>query len=66
MVNVLTQAHVLDLFQEFILLLQQPSDKNRVLEELLKKAQQRKHKATTPGEFMHLNWIQNHVRYLLR
>ncbi|MBL0329536.1 MAG: hypothetical protein IPP64_09005 [Bacteroidetes bacterium] len=65
-VNVLTQAHVLDLFQEFILLLQQPSDKNRLLEELVKKAQQRKHKATTPGEFMHLNWIQNHVRYLLR
>lgn len=40
--------------------------RRKLLEDLSKKTQQRKHKATTPGEFMHLNWVQNHIKYLLR
>ena len=41
-------------------------NKRKLLDDLYKKVQQRKHKATTPGEFMHFNWIQNHIKDLLR
>ncbi len=47
-------------------LLEDKESKRKLLDDLSKKVQQRKHKATTPGEFMHLNWIQNHIRYLMR
>lgn len=60
----LDQVHALDLMTELID--NSASSKNKLLEDLSKKTQQRKHKATTPGEFMHLNWIQNHIKYLLR
>ncbi len=63
----LEQVHALDLFAELINILEKAaSQKNKVLDDLSKNTQQRKHKATTPAEFMHLNWIQNHIRYLMR
>lgn len=63
----LEEVKVFDLLIELITILEEDkAGKNKLLEELSKKTQQRKHKAFTPGDFMHLNWIQNHIRYLLR
>ncbi len=63
----LEQVGVHDLMVELIQVLEgSASVKNKLLDDLSKKVQQRRHKATTPGDFMHLNWIQNHIKYLMR
>lgn len=64
--NYLEQLKSYDLILELVCVLEDDKEIRKKLEDLFKKVQQRKHKATTPGEFMHLNWIQNHIKYLLR
>ncbi|MGZ4118757.1 MAG: hypothetical protein ACXVPY_14815 [Bacteroidia bacterium] len=61
----LTDLHAYDLINELIKILQkESSDKHSLLNELTKKVQLVRHKATTPGEFMNLNWLSNHINYL--
>lgn len=61
----LEQVSVYDLTMELIDLLENGAPKSR-LDELNKRVQQRKHKANTPGQYMHLNWIQYHLKYRMK
>lgn len=52
-----------DLFEELVtLLMENASMLSKSMSDLSKKAQQRKYKATTPGEIMHLNWIIEFIK----
>ena len=65
--NYLEQQHSYDLMFELVgILNEDEANKDKLLDDLAKKTQQRRHKATTPGEFMHFNWIRNHIKYLLK
>ena len=54
-----------DLISDLILLLlNDNSNRSILLTDLAKRVQQVRHKATTPGDYMNLNWISNHIHYL--
>lgn len=65
--NYLQTSNAYDLVYDLIQIYHKNKpQKNKLLEEILKKTLQRKHKATTPLEFMHFNWVTRHVNFLLR
>jgi hypothetical protein len=63
----LSGIRLLDVTTELILILKENSpQKIKKLAELAKAVQSHKHKADTPAEFMHIYWMQQYLKHLLR